>query len=117
MVNQDGETGHGEGCEIAPRADTRPRRIESTHPGRISTVRNVETLMRSGRESGTARPASTPPAKAEEHRRRNGWPKKRRLAAERQRGSITGQIGRCQRRVAADGGQGSDTLNSAGRGN
>ncbi len=49
MVNKDGETGHGEGCELASRADTRPRRIGSAHPGRISVVRNVETLLGSVR--------------------------------------------------------------------
>src|SRR5438445_4948001 len=105
IVNQVEETGLMEGLVMVLLSYTRLRVIVKTHPGRISTVRNVETLMRSGRESGTARPASTPPAKAAEHRRRNGWPKKRRLAAERQRETITGQIGRCPRRKAADVGQ------------
>jgi len=91
MVNQDGETGQGEGRELAPRADTRPRRRESTLLRRISTVRNVETLLGSARETGVTLPRSRPTAREEQAPKKTKRPKKRRLPAERHRESITGR--------------------------
>ena len=66
-------------------ADTSPRSIERTHPGRSSAMRNEVTPLRSGDASRGA--VRRPDAAAG-----TGFPNKRMLPAARQR--ATGQIGR-----------------------
>src|SRR5438270_4183026 len=65
------------------------------HPGRISSVRNVETPTRPG-------PAGRPDVRRAQLLSGKRRPKKRRPAAERQRESITGWIERLLRRKPAD---------------
>jgi hypothetical protein len=75
-----------------------PRSRDGTPPGRISSVWNVETPM----ESGDGRCAGRPTVRAAESSSGTGTSEKRMLAAERQRESITGQIGQCPIRKDAD---------------
>lgn len=76
----------------------RPRSIGGTRPGRISSVRNVETPM----EPGVGRYAGEPTVRKADPPVGIGTSKKRMPAAERQREHITGWIGQCSVRKDAD---------------
>ena len=104
MVAKDGEMGQGEGSEQASRVDTRPRRRESTHPGRTQGAERGNPLGVCASATGATLPGSRPTAREEQLPRRTRCPNKRRLPAERRRESITGQIGPRERTDPAGNG-------------
>jgi hypothetical protein len=108
MADEDGDVGsrgsaHAETYEwstpaVALMQAPRPRSIDGTPPGRISSVWNVETPM----ESGGGRPPVSRPVRKVDPPVGIGTSKKRMPAAERQREYITGWIGQYPVRKDAD---------------
>lgn len=91
-------TWKGYGAIMSVSGTPRPRRIEGILASRISLLWNGESPM----ESDDGRCISRPDVRMAEHSSGTGRSEKRMLAAERQRESITGQIGHCPTRKGAD---------------